>query len=120
MTSAIAFLVLMDTTNVKRKNDGVRKTRKNEGTNRRMDTLVKKTHEIGECDGVDMALIICKHSRYTMYRSRDYASWPPSMEEIVREVAPDLIYTTGADTGLENCLSSPEEYVTRRHRETPF
>jgi len=50
--------------------------------------LVKKTHELGECVGVDVALIIRKHGRYIMYRSRDHASRPPSMEEIVSEVVP--------------------------------
>jgi hypothetical protein len=57
--------------------------RKNEGINRRKDTLVKKAHELGQLDSVNVALIICKHSRYTTYRSRDHASWPPSMAEIV-------------------------------------
>jgi hypothetical protein len=72
----------MDATNVKGKNDKIRKKRKNEGINRRMDTLIKKTHELGECDGVDVALIIRKHGQYTTYRSRDYVSWPPSIAEI--------------------------------------
>jgi hypothetical protein len=108
----------MDTTNVKRNDEGKRRKRKNEGLNRRKDTLIKKAYELGEFDGIDVALIIYKHGRYTTYRSRNHASWPPSMEEIVSEVVSYLIYTTGADTDLANCLSSPEEYVTGRHRET--
>jgi hypothetical protein len=43
--------------------------------------LVKKAHELGQFDGVDVALIICKHGRYTTYRSRE--SWPPTLAEIV-------------------------------------
>jgi putative salt-induced outer membrane protein YdiY len=73
----------MDTTNVKRNDEGKRRKRKNEGINRRKDTLIKKAYELGELDGIDVALIICKHGRYTTYRSRDHASWPPSIVEIV-------------------------------------
>jgi hypothetical protein len=73
----------MDNTNVKRNDKGKRKKRKNEGINRRKDTLIKKAYELGELDGIDVALIICKHGRYTTYRSRDHASWPPSIAEIV-------------------------------------
>ena len=36
----------------------IRKKRKNEGINRRKDTLVKKAYELGELDGVDVGLII--------------------------------------------------------------
>jgi hypothetical protein len=67
----------------KRNIEGVKRKRKNEGIKRRKDTLVKKAYESGEFDGVDVALIICKHGHYTTYRSRDRASWPPSMAEIV-------------------------------------
>ena len=73
----------MDITNVKRNDEGKRRKRKNEGINRRKDTLIKKAYELGDLDGIDVALIICKHGRYTIYRSRDYASWPPSIAEIV-------------------------------------
>ncbi|KAF8855969.1 hypothetical protein BDZ45DRAFT_562930, partial [Acephala macrosclerotiorum] len=59
-----------------------KRKRKNESINKRKDTLVKKAYELKEFDGVDVALIICKHGRYTTYRSRDHASWPPSMAEI--------------------------------------
>ena len=73
----------MDNTNVKRNDEGKSRKRKNEGINRRKDTLIKKAYELGELDGIDVALIICKHGRYTTYRSRDHASWPPSIVEIV-------------------------------------
>ncbi|KAH6700680.1 hypothetical protein BKA61DRAFT_427413, partial [Leptodontidium sp. MPI-SDFR-AT-0119] len=56
--------------------------RQNEGINRRKETLIKKAYELGECDGIDVALIICKHGRYTTYSSKGYASRPPSMAEI--------------------------------------
>jgi putative salt-induced outer membrane protein YdiY len=73
----------MDNTNVKRNDEGKRRKRKNEGINRRKDTLIKKAYELGELDSIDVALIICKHGRYTTYKSRDYASWPPFITEIV-------------------------------------
>ena len=67
----------------KRNNDRIKRKRKNEGMNRRKDALVKKAYEFGEFDGVDVALIICKHGRYTTYKSNDHTSWPPSMAKIV-------------------------------------
>jgi hypothetical protein len=78
-----SLLVLMDTINVKRNDEGKRRKRTNEGLNRRKDTLIKKAYELGEFNGIDVALIICKHGRYSTYRSKGHASWPPSMAEIV-------------------------------------
>ncbi|KAH7370240.1 hypothetical protein BKA65DRAFT_385883, partial [Rhexocercosporidium sp. MPI-PUGE-AT-0058] len=49
---------------------------------RRKETLIKKAFEIGEFDGIDVAVIICKHGRYTTFKSTDRTTWPPSMEEI--------------------------------------
>ncbi|KAH8585594.1 hypothetical protein B0O99DRAFT_530448 [Bisporella sp. PMI_857] len=64
-------------------NDGrVRRKRKSERINRRKNTLIKKAYELGKFDGIDVALIICKHGRYTTYKSRNHASWPPSRAEI--------------------------------------
>jgi putative salt-induced outer membrane protein YdiY len=77
------LFILMDITNVKRNDKGKRRKRKNEGINRRKDTLMKKAYELGEFDGIDIALIICKYGRYITYRSRDHTSWPPSIAEIV-------------------------------------
>ena len=73
----------MDTTKIKRNSEGIRRKRENEGINRRKDTLFQKIYELGEFDGIDVALIICKHGRYTTYRSRDHKIWLPSMAEIV-------------------------------------
>ena len=73
----------MDVKITKHNNHGIKRKRKNEGINRRKDTLVKKAYELGEFDGVDVALIIRKHGRYTTYRSRDHKTWPPSMAEII-------------------------------------
>ncbi|KAH7370785.1 hypothetical protein BKA65DRAFT_471965 [Rhexocercosporidium sp. MPI-PUGE-AT-0058] len=75
----------MDTTNAKLKGERRRRKRENEGINRRKDTLVKKAFELGEFDGIDVALIICKYGRYTTYRSRDYVSWP-SFAEILSKI----------------------------------
>ena len=79
--------------------------------------MIKKAYELGELDGIDIALIICKHGRYTTYGSRDQVSLPPSMAEIVSKAIACLKSTTGADTYLANCLSSPKEYTIGRHRE---
>jgi hypothetical protein len=76
-------LVSMDNTNVKRNDEGKRRKRKNEGINRRKDTLIKKAYELRDLDSIDVTLIIYKYSRYTIYRSKDHASWPLSITEIV-------------------------------------
>lgn len=82
----------MDVKMIKRNDEGIKRKRKNESINKRKDTLVKKAHELGKFDGIDVALIICKHGRYTTYRSRDHASWPPSMIEMVNEAIICLKY----------------------------
>ena len=79
--------------------------------------MIKKAYELGEFDGIDVALIICKHGRYITYRSRDHASWPPSIVEIVSKAITCLKYIASANTYLANCLSSPKEYTTGRYRE---
>jgi hypothetical protein len=45
--------------------------------------LITKAYKIGKFNGVDIALTIYKHGRYTTYKSKVYVSWPPSMAEIV-------------------------------------
>ena len=42
-------------------NEEIKRKRKNKGINRRKDTLIKKAYELEEFDGIDIALIICKH-----------------------------------------------------------
>jgi hypothetical protein len=111
----------MDTINVKRNNEEKRRKRKNERINRRMDTLITKAYEIGEFDGIDIALIIYKYGRYTTYKSKVHILWPPSIAEIVSKATICFKYTTSANTLLlANCLSSPKEHNTRRCREAPF
>ena len=80
----------MDTKTTKHNSQGIKRKRENEGINRRINTLVKKAYELGGFDGIDVALFICKHSRYTMYRSRDHVSWPPSMGDIVSSRSIDI------------------------------
>jgi hypothetical protein len=108
----------MNIINIKRNNKGKRRKRKNKGLNKRKNTLIKKAYELREFNSINVALIIYKYGRYTIYRSRNYVLWPPSIEEIISKVVSYLIYTTGANTNLVNCLSSLKEYITRRHRET--
>jgi hypothetical protein len=111
----------MDPINVKRNDKGKRRKRKNEGINRRIETLITKAYEIGKFDGVDVTLTICKYSRYTTYNSKVYISWPPSMAEIVSKATICFKYATSTNTLLlVNCLSSPKEHNTRRCREVPF
>jgi SRF-type transcription factor (DNA-binding and dimerisation domain) len=88
----------MDPPQIKRNNERIKRKRKNEGINRRKETLVKKAYELGEFDGIDVALIICKHGRYTIYRSKDYKTWPPSMAEIISGYSPDTWCNTSLIT----------------------
>jgi len=62
----------MNTPQIKRKNERIERKRKNEVINRRKETLTKKAYELGGFDGVDVALIIRKHGKYTTYRSSDH------------------------------------------------
>jgi hypothetical protein len=73
----------MDITKIKYKNEDIKRKRENEGINRRKDTLIKKVYELGQFEGIDIVLIICKYGRYTIYRSRDYKIWLLLIVEIV-------------------------------------
>ncbi|KAG9231501.1 hypothetical protein BJ875DRAFT_382819, partial [Amylocarpus encephaloides] len=59
-----------------------KRPKKNQGINRRKETLIKKDYELGEFDSIDVALIICKYGRYTTYSSNGYTSRLPSMAEM--------------------------------------
>jgi hypothetical protein len=109
----------MNTLKIKQNDEGKRRKRKNKGINRRQETLIKKACELGEFDSINIALIIYKHGRYTIYRSSGHASWPPSMAKIISKAITYLKYTTSANTHLANCLSYPKEYITRRHPKAP-
>jgi hypothetical protein len=63
----------------------IQRKRRSERINKRKDTLIKKAYELRKFNSMNIALIICKHDRYTMYRSRNHALWPPSMAEIVSD-----------------------------------
>ena len=80
----------MDITNAKLNGERRRKKRENEGINRRKKTLVKKAFGLGEFEGIEVALIICKYGQYTTYRSKGYVSWQPSFAEIVSGVVTHL------------------------------
>jgi SRF-type transcription factor (DNA-binding and dimerisation domain) len=73
----------------KRKGENLRR-KKAKNLSRRKKTLVKKVHELGKYDGIDLALIIRQNGRISTYRSIDHESWPPSMKEIVRLYHLDL------------------------------
>ena len=64
--------------------------RRSNNLGRRKKTLLKKAHELGKYDGVDVAVIIRQNSRFFTYRSVNPKSWPPSMKEIVRLCHPDI------------------------------
>jgi hypothetical protein len=63
--------------------------RRTDNLGRRKKTLLKKAHELGKYDGVDVAVIIRQNGKFFTYRSVDHKSWPPSMEEIVKLSHPD-------------------------------
>lgn len=54
-----------------------------ERVRRRILTLVRKGYEAGQFDGVEVAVVVFHHGRFTTYRSIDKDSWPPSLSEIV-------------------------------------
>lgn len=84
----------MNSINAKENGEGKRRKKKNEGINKRKETLIKKAYELREFDGIDVALIICKHGRYITYSSKGYISRLPSMAEIVSKAIAYLKYTT--------------------------
>lgn len=45
----------MNIINVKWNDEGKRRKRKNEGLNKKRDTLIKKTYELREFNGIDVA-----------------------------------------------------------------
>jgi hypothetical protein len=104
----------MDSINLNQKNYRIREKRKNEGINRRNNTLVKKAYKLGEFKGVNVALIIYKYRRYIIYSSRDYKTWLLSMAEIVSEVIACLIGITRANTNLAKYISFAKEYIATR------
>lgn len=79
--------------------------RKRNGAGRRQKTLLKKAYELGTFPGIEVAVIIFKRGRYSMYRSTDRESWPPPMAEIVSEAGSNLKYL--ANTNAANCVSYP-------------
>jgi SRF-type transcription factor (DNA-binding and dimerisation domain) len=48
--------------------------RKAENLSRRKKTILKKVYELGEYNGVDVALIIYQNGRFFTYKSIDYKS----------------------------------------------
>lgn len=55
-------------------------------------TLFEKAHMLAKVHNIDIALIMYENGRYHTYRSTDQESWPPTMEQIVRQ-------TTGLNMG---------------------
>jgi uncharacterized protein YpmB len=58
----------------KKNDEKIKRKQKSEGINKRKNTLIKKAYELKEFDSIAVALIIRKYSRYTTYKSRNYAS----------------------------------------------
>jgi hypothetical protein len=60
--------------------------RNRNGAGRRQKTIVKKSYELGEIPGIDIAVIIRKRGGrdgYLTYTSTEDESFPPTMAEIV-------------------------------------
>jgi hypothetical protein len=51
----------MDIPKIERNNEGKRRKKKNEGINKRIETLITKAYEIGKFDSIDVTLIIYKY-----------------------------------------------------------
>jgi len=67
---------------------------KRQNLSRRRETVINKCYELGQEDGVDVAVIIRMNSRYYTYRSIDDKSWPPHMEHIVSCITSCLVFCT--------------------------
>ena len=78
--------LLINTPKIERDNEGKRRKRKNEGINRRIETLIIKAYEIGKFNSIDIVLTIYKYSQYIIYNSNIYILWPLSIIEIVNKV----------------------------------
>ena len=48
--------------------------RRSENLGQRKKTILKKVYELGEYDGIEVALIICQNGRFFTYRLIDYES----------------------------------------------
>jgi hypothetical protein len=107
----------MATNNLKRKGKNLRQ-KKIENLGRRKKTVFKKVYELGKCDGVDIALILCHNGRLFTYRSIDHESWPPSMKEIVRLYHSNIhIHTKVKAASFVPCSS---EHASLRYGNSAF
>ncbi|TGO32401.1 hypothetical protein BHYA_0321g00080 [Botrytis hyacinthi] len=55
---------------------------RSEAIRKRKATLIKKAHELGRLDGIDVAVFIFHRNQYFTYKSVDTISWPPSINDI--------------------------------------
>jgi hypothetical protein len=70
------------------------KRKNRNGAGRREKTILNKGYELGKFPGYDVAIIIRKRDRYSTFISTKKDSFPPTMEEIVRESTISLMYLT--------------------------
>jgi hypothetical protein len=82
----------MGTPQIKRNDKRIKRKQKNKGINKRKATLVKKAYELGDFNSINVALIIYKHGRYTIYRSKDCKIWPLFIAEIISGYSPNIWY----------------------------
>src|SRR5450432_4877420 len=90
--------------------------KRSENLGRRKKTVLKKVYELGEYDGIDVALIIRQNGRFFTYRSINHESWPPSMKEIVRLYHLDLHIHTNVKAA--SFIPVPQEHASSRYRKT--
>ena len=57
--------------------------RENERINRRTKTLLNKGIELGQLDGIEVALLICKYGHYTTFKTKGFVAREPSWTAIV-------------------------------------
>jgi hypothetical protein len=93
------------------------KNKRNRGrAERREKTLLKKVHGLGTFPGIDVAVIIPKRGRYSIYTSTNQESSPPTMAGIVSRVSISLMYLTNAYNS-ENLVACPYDLITVRFGE---
>ncbi len=52
--------------------------------------MFKNAYKLGKLPGIDVALIICNRGQYSMYKSIEQESFPPTMAQIVSQATVTL------------------------------
>ncbi|KAH8799044.1 hypothetical protein F5884DRAFT_863688 [Xylogone sp. PMI_703] len=66
-----------------KKKQALKNKREREYASKKINTLLKKAHELEMLPGIDVSLTICNCGRYTTYNSIDQEFFPLTKEEIM-------------------------------------